>query len=263
MSNNGMFQLIGSGISAAGSLFGGGIDSRAQERMNAQNINLQKEFAQNSIQWKVNDAKKAGIHPLYAIGANTASFTPSSQISNFGSSIAQAGAHLGQGLSSINFEQAKNARLQNELLQAQIESQKLQNSSFARTMGQQSNQQNKINEALVLNAVSPKVNTKTLKDPTNIYLGKDKSQLIDDLTSDKTTLGVLSQARQLEKQAPWITNNKKLDFLDSLLNLSPQYVDEKDATMIDRFFYKYNPIHWLLNFEDRRREKILQNRKRK
>ena len=37
----------------------------------------QKEFAQEGIRWKVADAKAAGIHPLYALGASTASYSPS------------------------------------------------------------------------------------------------------------------------------------------------------------------------------------------
>lgn len=252
----GIGQMIGATLGAGASIYGAWKNNKTQKSTNDQNINLQREFAQNSIQWRVNDAKKAGIHPLYAIGANGVSFTPSSVNSSFGDGIAQAGSQLGQGIANaMQFEQQKNARLQNELLQSQIESQKLQNSAFARNMGQQSNQQNKVNEALVLNAVSPKVNTKTLKDPTNIYLGKDKSQLIDDLTSDNTILGTLSQARQIEKQAPWIFNGSKLDFIDSLLNLSPQYVDKKDATLLDRFLYNINPIHHYLNWRDKYREK--------
>ena len=40
------------------------------------NIKYQKQFAQHGIRWKVEDAKAAGLHPLYALGANTHSFTP-------------------------------------------------------------------------------------------------------------------------------------------------------------------------------------------
>lgn len=47
-----------------------------QDYLSQKNIDLQKEFAQNGIQWKVKDAEAAGIHPLYALGANTTSFSP-------------------------------------------------------------------------------------------------------------------------------------------------------------------------------------------
>lgn len=50
--------------SVIGGLFGSG-ESRASDRRQYQK---EKEFAQNSIQWRVADAMKAGIHPLYALG---------------------------------------------------------------------------------------------------------------------------------------------------------------------------------------------------
>ena len=50
-----------------------------QKEMNAKNAALQREFAQSGIQWKVADAKKAGLHPLAALGAQTASASPSYQ----------------------------------------------------------------------------------------------------------------------------------------------------------------------------------------
>lgn len=37
---------------------------------------MQVQFAKNGIQWKVEDAKKAGVHPLYALGAQTVPFQP-------------------------------------------------------------------------------------------------------------------------------------------------------------------------------------------
>jgi hypothetical protein len=43
---------------------------------NAANYEQQKEFAQNGISWKVADAKRAGIHPLAALGASTTPYTP-------------------------------------------------------------------------------------------------------------------------------------------------------------------------------------------
>ena len=36
-----------------------------------------KQFAKRGIQWRVHDAKKAGLHPLAALGAQTTSFSPS------------------------------------------------------------------------------------------------------------------------------------------------------------------------------------------
>lgn len=39
-------------------------------------IAYQREFAQHGIRWRVEDAKAAGIHPLYALGAQGASYQP-------------------------------------------------------------------------------------------------------------------------------------------------------------------------------------------
>lgn len=43
---------------------------------NNQNIALQKEFAQNSIRWRVEDAMRAGVHPMAALGISPSSFSP-------------------------------------------------------------------------------------------------------------------------------------------------------------------------------------------
>lgn len=57
---------------------------------------LQEKFAKRAIQWKVADAKAAGIHPLYALGAQTTSYSPvsvgdvSSGLSNAGQDISRA-----------------------------------------------------------------------------------------------------------------------------------------------------------------------------
>lgn len=45
------------------------------ERIAAQNIANQREFAQQGIRWKVADAQAAGLHPLAALGAQTNSFS--------------------------------------------------------------------------------------------------------------------------------------------------------------------------------------------
>lgn len=71
-----MLGLLGSVASGVLNLFG---QSKAQKNANQadeRNIALQKQFAQEGVQWRVKDAVKAGIHPLAALGANTMSFSP-------------------------------------------------------------------------------------------------------------------------------------------------------------------------------------------
>lgn len=93
-------------LSAGTNLLGGFLNRGSQEKANeanarqaAQNIELQREFAQNGIQWKVNDAKAAGIHPLYALGASTQSFAPVSVGAQPESGLAQGVSAMGQDIS--------------------------------------------------------------------------------------------------------------------------------------------------------------------
>lgn len=74
-------DIISAGLNGAFASVNNQNNIMAQERANDRNYEAQKEFAQNSIQWKVNDAKNSGLHPLYALGNNATSFTPSFQAS--------------------------------------------------------------------------------------------------------------------------------------------------------------------------------------
>lgn len=62
--------------SSLGNVVSGFFGAKSAEKAAKQQYQQQKEFAQQGIQWKVADAKKAGIHPLYALGANTTSYAP-------------------------------------------------------------------------------------------------------------------------------------------------------------------------------------------
>lgn len=122
-----------------------------QEKWARKNIALQKEFAQSGIRWKVKDAQAAGVHPLYALGANTNSFGPVTvggvPDSNFlpvgasnsgdimGRALADAGQDIGRAVSAMKTPQEKmqdvltlqNMGLQNDYLRVQIAS------TYART----------------------------------------------------------------------------------------------------------------------------------
>lgn len=126
--------MLGNLISAGMSLFGGLKGQKTQEKMAEKNIQLQKDFAQQGIQWKVADAKAAGIHPLFALGANTHSFAPVSVGDSISSSMANAGQDLGRAINATSngsqrvsaIAQAteklalERAGLENELLRSQI-----------------------------------------------------------------------------------------------------------------------------------------------
>jgi len=68
--------MIGAIASALGNVTSGIFGAKSAKDAAKEQYQHQKEFAQHGIQWKVEDAKEAGIHPLYALGANTTSYAP-------------------------------------------------------------------------------------------------------------------------------------------------------------------------------------------
>lgn len=88
-----------------GSLFGAGINAGIQSDINSKNANLQREFAQNSIQWKVQDAQKAGIHPLYALGSGGYQASPSYAGADVGGSVSNALRGLGSAIGAKEQEE--------------------------------------------------------------------------------------------------------------------------------------------------------------
>lgn len=111
--------MIGEIVSAGANFIGGMMNRAETRRANEQNaaiarenIALQKQFAQEGVRWKVEDAKAAGIHPLYALGANTTSFSPVSVGAVADSSLGNAMAAAGQDLSrAINTGRTNNERV--------------------------------------------------------------------------------------------------------------------------------------------------------
>lgn len=120
--------VVGGLISAAGSLFGSSKSKKAQEAASQREYERQKEFAQNGIRWKVEDAKAAGIHPLYALGANTSTYSPQAAVGNdYG--LSQAGQDIGRAIEAgmTHRERQKAAVLQTAYNEAQVEHMNNQN----------------------------------------------------------------------------------------------------------------------------------------
>lgn len=99
------FGLIG----AAADLIGGRKSQSNAARMNAQNIAMQKEFAQFGIRWRVEDAKAAGLHPLYALGGQIPSFSPTVSMDSVGPSISSAGQNVQRAISATSTSEEKMA----------------------------------------------------------------------------------------------------------------------------------------------------------
>lgn len=94
-------------LDAIANIVGGLIGSDNVDKTNAmtrdlslQNFAMQERFAKEGIRWKVEDAKAAGIHPLYALGASTPSFSPVSANFQADTSLPNAIAKTGQDLTS-------------------------------------------------------------------------------------------------------------------------------------------------------------------
>lgn len=143
--------LLGTGLVVGGDLMAMKEQEDAQkrqlaqdERINARNLELsreqmakQEEFAKMGIRWKVDDARAAGLHPLAALGATGASYSPAMPMMvdsgvRASSPKAEFYSKMGQNLSraalSVSTKEERlasalrleNMRLQNALLGAQI-----------------------------------------------------------------------------------------------------------------------------------------------
>ncbi|UDN67843.1 DNA pilot protein [robinz microvirus RP_145] len=117
--------------SAASNLIGGAVGAWQKSK----DRDMQKEFAQSGIQWKVKDAKKAGVHPLYALGASTHSFAPvSTGSADLSTAIPAAGQDISRAIASTSDQSTRlnsyttaiqkmsleRGALENDLLRSQI-----------------------------------------------------------------------------------------------------------------------------------------------
>lgn len=133
-------------ISAGASLLGGALANKsnkdaASDQTAASVANaaadreLQKQMAQEGIRWRVADAKAAGIHPLFALGAQLPSsspttFIPGSFQDSMGAAVADAGQSIGRAFEATRTGPERvqerlgelaitRAELENDLLRSQ------------------------------------------------------------------------------------------------------------------------------------------------
>lgn len=85
----------------------------------------EKEFAQNAILWRVEDANRAGIHPLYALGnpGISAGGSPGGGVSNYGQNISRAidAARTRSERNAAQAEEATDRALSRDRTRAEIE----------------------------------------------------------------------------------------------------------------------------------------------
>lgn len=106
--------MLGSIISGIAGLAGGLFNAKKQE-----------EFAKNSITWKAQDAERAGISKIFAMGAPTHSFSPVStgDFSNFGNELDKKMGTGSTGSTTTN----KVVGINSEIQRAQLDGLRIDN----------------------------------------------------------------------------------------------------------------------------------------
>ncbi|AXH75053.1 MAG: DNA pilot protein [Microviridae sp.] len=100
---------LNAGIGAVTGLAGQWVNSIFNQAQSQREYERQKEFAQNSIQWRVADAQRAGIHPLAALGGQGINYSPVVDTeSDYGGAIERSGQA---------FQSAMDRYLQNQMFQ--------------------------------------------------------------------------------------------------------------------------------------------------
>lgn len=136
----GIAGLAGNALGALTSSANAGAANSAANQNMWQQYQFQKEFAQNGIRWKVADAQAAGIHPLFALGGSTSTYTPTSYVGGQDNSpqyLSNMGQDVSRAISATqtaperklsDFDRARQVQelerggLTNDLLRTQIAS---------------------------------------------------------------------------------------------------------------------------------------------
>ncbi len=91
--------------SAIGGIFGGKSSAKKAAKAQKEALKFAQMQAHNAIAWRVEDAKRAGIHPLAALGANVGSggfaAPVTDQSYNWGDAIGQGLSAVGNTMSSL------------------------------------------------------------------------------------------------------------------------------------------------------------------
>lgn len=123
---DGGFGGVVSGVlGALGGAAGSALDASHDRDLARLNANFQREVYQNQLQWKAADAKKAGLHPIAALGGG--SYSASNIASGPSSSYADSLGKLGKGIGDA-FAAYKNR----DQLQAEAEKKKQQEDDQAK-----------------------------------------------------------------------------------------------------------------------------------
>lgn len=128
---------VGPAIQAGGEILGGIFGGSGEAKAAKAELAFARELNQNRVQWTVEDAKKAGIHPLAALGASSlGGFAMPQFVSGpgLGDSIGAGLSAIGRGVSSV-YEQDEDAleREQDRRLQRELQDREHWQRSLDRT----------------------------------------------------------------------------------------------------------------------------------
>lgn len=105
-------------LDAGAAVYSRNQNRKAEERAAA----LQREFAQNGIRWRVEDARAAGLHPLAALGMQPVQANPVVIPDALGPGLAEAGQNISRAmLAAATPYERRMQELQLKLLESQVD----------------------------------------------------------------------------------------------------------------------------------------------
>lgn len=103
-----MLDKIAGSVISGGFGLGGAFLSNAFDRgLVRQQQDFQREVGQNTIKWRVDDAKRAGVHPLYALGAPSTPSYPIQIGDHTGPALQEMGQNIGGAVNRMLDSQAR------------------------------------------------------------------------------------------------------------------------------------------------------------
>lgn len=122
--------IAAAGIGAASDLVGGLADQYFANKASDETWKREKKVLQNQIQWRVDDAVKAGLHPLVGAGISPASGPAPVQVGSLGDDISRMGANIGRAaeayLTPVDKMAARSALLDMETREVNLDIAKAQ-----------------------------------------------------------------------------------------------------------------------------------------
>lgn len=122
--------VIGAGIGAASDLVGGLANQYFANKASDETWKREKKVLQNQIQWRVEDAVKAGLHPLVGAGISPASGPSAVQVGTLGDDISRMGQNIGRAaeayLTPVDKMAARSALLDMETREVNLDIAKAQ-----------------------------------------------------------------------------------------------------------------------------------------